>query len=490
VLICLSQAAAAADLLAVYEQAQTADPQIREANANRQATMQNKPQALATLLPQISATAGWDQNKFDGTSEQAQLITDGPQAGEIVVFSTSGVREPETETWALELRQSIFNWDNWVALMRADKQVAQAEVNYQAAQQDLIVRVSSRYFDVLAARDTLEAQQANLGAVTRQLEQAEKRFEVGLIAITDVQESRAERDNAAAAVISAKRQLATAEEFLREVTGERYATLEKPGDTLPLRTPEPSSEDRWVQVSMEQNLALTSSRIAANIARDDVRSAVSGYLPTIGLFASYGNQTTTTDQSFPPFPPTFPNERSVSLESDTDVTLIGVDFNWPIFSGGGTRASVKQQEFLWQAARERLERTSRETERQTRDAYLGVTSEISRVNALKQALESSRTALNATEAGYEVGTRTTVDVLVARRNLVQAFTNLSRSKYDYLLNILRLRQAAGTLDVTTLAEINGWLDETVDTVPTPFTSSERATPPTPAPPLAPAPAPR
>lgn len=128
---------------------------------------------------------------------------------------------------------------------------------------------------------------------------------------------------------------------------------------------------------------------------------------------------------------------------------------------------MRQQEYQWQAARQRLERTSRQTERQARDAFLGVTSEISRVNALKQALESSRTALQATEAGYEVGTRTTVDVLEARRNLVQALTNLSRSKYDYLLNVIQLRQAAGTLDKSALGEINGWLDLTVTTVPAP-----------------------
>lgn len=464
-LILLAQAAAAEDLLEVYGRALKADPQIREALALRRANREAKPQAIASLLPQLSGTAQYTDNKFEGTSDQAQVISEGPTAGEIAIFGTSGTREPETKSWSIELRQSVFRWEDWVALRRADKQVAQAEADYAAAEQDLIVRVSSAYFDVLAARDTLEAQQANLQAVSRQLDQAEKRFEVGLIAITDVQESRAARDNAAAAVIDAKRQLSSAEERLREVTGERYSTLDKPGDDLPLKSPAPANEDDWVRVAMEQNLALISSRLAADIARDDVRTAIGGHLPSLDLTASYGNQRTTTEQTFPPFPPNFPAERSVSLDNDTDATLIGLQLNVPLFSGGGTRSRVRQQEFLWQAARERLERTSRQTERQARDAYLGVTSEISRVNALKQALESSRTALQATEAGYEVGTRTTVDVLEARRNLVQARTNLSRSKYDYLLNVIRLRQAAGTLDTSALEEINGWLDQTVTTVP-------------------------
>ncbi len=462
-----AQAAAAEDLLAVYQRALTADPQIREADATRLAIRESKPQAIAALLPQVSGTAGYDKNKFEGTSDQAQIVGEGPDAGQITILGTSGTRKPETESWSLQLSQSLFRWENWMALRRADKSVAQAEADYAAAAQDLILRVSTTYFDVLAARDTLEAQQANLQAVSRQLDQAEKRFEVGLIAITDVQESRAARDNAAAAVIAAKRQLATAEEVLREVTGEKYATLDKPGDDLPLKNPIPASEDDWVRVAMDQNLALISSRLAADIARDDVRSAFGGHLPSIDLTASYGNQKTTTEQAFPPMPPNFPAERTIALDNDNDATLIGVQLTLPIFSGGGTRSRVRQQEFQWQAARQRLERTSRQTERQARDAFLGVTSEISRVNALKQALESSRTALQATEAGYEVGTRTTVDVLEARRNLVQAFTNLSRSKYDYLLNVIRLRQAAGTLDPTALEEINGWLDQTVTTVPAP-----------------------
>lgn len=476
-LLSFAQAAFAEDLLAVYQRALAADPQIREADATRLAARESKPQAIAALLPQLSGTAGYDQNKFEGTSDQAQIVGTGPNAGQISIFSTSGTREPETKSWSLDLRQSLFRWENWMALRRADKQVAQAEADYAAAQQDLILRVSTTYFDVLAARDTLEAQQVNLQAVARQLDQAEKRFEVGLIAITDVQESRAARDNAAAAVIAAKRQLATAEELLREVTGEKYATLDKPGDDLPLKNPAPANEDDWVRVAMDQNLALVSSRLAANIARDDVRAAFGGHLPSIDLTASYGNQKITTDQTFPPFPPNFPAPRSVALENDSDATLIGVQFTLPIFSGGGARSRVRQQEFLWQAARQRLERTSRQTEREARDAFLGVTSEISRVNALKQALESSRTALQATEAGYEVGTRTTVDVLEARRNLVQALTNLSRSKYDYLLNVIRLRQAAGTLDPSALEEINGWLDQTVTTEPAPPPAEPAATSP-------------
>lgn len=299
-LIAAAPLAGAEDLMTVYQQAVVQDPLIREADANRLANRESKPQAIATLLPQVGASANLDRNKFEGTSDQAQVLTEGAQAGTITILSTSGVREPETESWGVTLRQSVFRWENWVALKRADKTVAQSEADYAAAEQDLILRVSTAYFQVLAARDNLDAQQANLEAVNRQLEQAEKRFEVGLIAITDVQESRAARDNAAANVIAAKRQLATTEEQLREITGEKYSQLRKPGDDLPLRSPEPATEDEWVRISMEQNLALVSSRLAADIARDDVRSAFGGHLPSIDFTASYGNDSTTTAQTFPP----------------------------------------------------------------------------------------------------------------------------------------------------------------------------------------------
>jgi outer membrane protein len=311
---------------------------------------------------------------------------------------------------------------------------------------------------VLAAQDNVDAQESAFESIARQLEQAEKRFEVGLIAITDVQEAKAARDSAAASLIAAKRQLASTEELLREITAERFARLAKPADSMPLRTPEPATEQEWVQASLEQNLALISSRLAADIARDNVRSAFGGHLPSVDLVASRGN----TNQSATI---NFESGNVGERTSDSDDTSITLQVNVPIFAGGGTQSRVRQSEFQWMAARERLTRVTRQTERQARDAFLGVSSEISRVQALRQALESSQTALKATEAGYEVGTRTAVDVLDARRALVQAQTNYSRSRYDYILNVLRLRQAAGNLDRKALEEVNAWLSETAPATP-------------------------
>ena len=242
------------------------------------------------------------------------------------------------------------------------------------------------------------------------------------------------------------------EELLREITAEKYTVLSKPGDTMPLKSPEPADEAQWVERSMEQNLALVSSRLAADIARDNVRAAFGGHLPELDLVASKSN----TDQTSPI---KFSSGNVGTRTNDSDDTTYSLQLSVPIFSGGGTQSRVRQTEYQWQAARERLSRVSRQTERQARDAYLGVISEISRVNALRQALESSQTALKATEAGYEVGTRTAVDVLEARRSLAAAQTNYSRSRYDYMINVMRLRLASGTLDRATLEEINGWLTE-------------------------------
>jgi outer membrane protein len=446
-LIMAVSTAAAEDLKAVYERALTNDPQIREAEALRRATREAKPQAWAAILPQISGSASRTKAESEVEGQFPQEIV---QNGQTVVFNflSSSKSKPETDRWSLDLRQSLISWDNWVAIKRADRQVAQSEADYQAAEQQLILRVSEAYFNVLAAHDTVDAQASSLEA-----EQAEKRFEVGLIAITDVQEARAARDSAAAAVIAAKRQLASTEEFLREITAEKYRELAKPGDSMPLKSPEPQDEAQWVERSMEQNLALVSSRLAAEIARDNVRIAFGGHLPKLDLVASKSN----TDQTSPI---NFSSGNVGTRTNNSDDTSYALQVTMPLFSGGAAQSRVRQTEYQWQAARERLTRVSRQTERQARDAYLGVISEISRVNALRQALESSRTALKATEAGYEVGTRTAVDVLESRRALAVAETNYSRSRYDYILNVMRLRLASGTLDRSTLDEVNTWLTET------------------------------
>ncbi len=261
--------ASAADLLAIYQRALQNDPQLREAEAIRLAALESKPQALSALLPQLSGGGTVTHERDTGSQTITQPVSttpNGPVTLQIIPFD--GRTTTTTHRYGIDLKQNIFRWENWVALKRADAQVAQAEADYQAAQQDLIERVAQRYFDVLAAQDDLEAQQLALTSIKRQLEQAESRYAIGLIAVTDVEEARAAHDSGAAAVIAAKRTLASTQELLREITGDPFDSLARPIEPFELANPDPVSEDRWVDLALQQNLSLISSRLAADIARE------------------------------------------------------------------------------------------------------------------------------------------------------------------------------------------------------------------------------
>ena len=421
-----SVTANAESLLEVYQKALQSDPLIHEAEARRLASLEASPQARGLLLQQLNAGGSWTQGTRSGrTAFQVP--------GGIDVANT----ESETEAfgWGAELRQTIFRWDQVVGLKQANKFVAKAEIDFEAAQQDLIVRVVIRYFEVLGAEDRLTSIHADRVAIARQLEQATQRFEVGLIAITDVQESQAAHDQSVAAEIEAKRELATARGFLQEITGEYVSMLSAPEEGFPLQSPNPADEGSWIDLALGQNLSLVSSRFDEEIARDEISFRRTGHYPTIDLVANYqSSDTDVTNQTvdgvaFPDF------------EVDNTNDSIGIEFSLPIFAGGRTSSQVREAVYLHRASKEQLQRIARETERQTRDAYLGVLSEISRVNALEQAVKSSSTALEATQAGFEVGTRTIVDVLDSQRSLYIAITNFYQSRYTYIGNVLRLKLA-------------------------------------------------
>lgn len=442
----VSGLASADTLMQIYEKAMRSDPLIREAETNMLATQEGKPIARGALLPQVNARMNFSRGAADGSTT---TFLGGTQAERVV-----DSRDTDATNWNLELRQSVFRWDQWVRLSQAAKQSAQADVDYQSAQQDLVIRVADTYFRVLAAEDTLASEQAAKEAIGRQLEQAQKRFEVGLIAITDVQEAQAGYDQALAAEILAKRVLANQQELLRAIIDEAPPRLAKPVDNLPLKMPDPADENQWVDLAMQQNRSLISSQIGVEIAKDDVSVARTGHYPTLDFVASRDNRDNEGFSRSEVSPGvTQRNPTGTDLETDS----LSLQLAIPIFSGGSTSARVQQAVYQHRSSRERLERTARETERQTRDAYLGVITDISRVQALKQALESAKTALKATEAGYDVGTRTTVDVLDARRNVFTAETVYLRSRYDYLINGLRLKQAAGTLTTDDIAQIDALL---------------------------------
>jgi outer membrane protein len=428
----MALSAGATDLLQVYERALSADPLLQQAAATRLAIKETRTQAIIALLPiDLSANKYWDG-----------------VGGQTLTY-------PATANLSLGI--NLFSWSSWVALKAADATVAQGEANFLVAQQSLVQRVTSQYFAVLAAKDTLAAQESALQSVQIQLDQASQRYDVGLIAVTDVEIARASRDSTAAAVIAAKRTLATQQVLLRAITGESYASLAGPRDDMPLLSPDPTNENTWVNTAMEQNASLVASRMTAEIAHDGVLSAYGGHMPTIdvnvyrNLALEHGHFSS-------------PNEAEALLgalapETNNNDIIWTVGISVPIFSGGATQSKVRQARYTWDAAQAGLDYTSRQTEEQTRDSYQGVISQISQVQALKQAVQSSRVSLEANQAGYAAGIKTAVDVLTARELLVQAETNYAQAKYGYLNDIVSLRLAAGNLDRHTVELINGWLSE-------------------------------
>jgi outer membrane protein len=448
-LLLATRAGGAVDLETVYEQALVADPTMQQADALHMASRETRTQAILDMMP-LDTNVSKTWNGRNGDSAATPILGN------------------------LSLQVNLFSWNKWVALKQASSIVAQGEANYLAAQQDLILRVAQDYFAVLAAKDALAAQDSALQSVSRQLDQAERRFEVGLIAVTDVQIARAARDSAAAAVIAAKRTVANAEEQLRATTGQKYNQMSEPGDSMPLLTPEPASEDAWVSTALTQNASLIASRLAADIAHENYLAAIGGHLPTVNasVTRSWNLQDTNSPGTFIRTPGGDPTTNTLGFVNTNDL-LWTVGVTVPIFSAGATQSRVRQEKYLWNAGKSGYDRSLRQTEKLARDAYQGVISQIAQVGALKQAVESNRVSLQATEAGYEVGTKTAIDVLASREQLVQARTNYAQAKYGYLNNIIALRLAAGNLDRGTIRQINGWLVE--PSPPTPESGMPPAT---------------
>ncbi len=435
--------AQADDLLAIYHLALERDPQFAAAAAAQASTLEAVPQAKAAFLPTVTASAGLNVNHDTVIyGNAAALGPSGSVSGQSMTFPS--------HTFSINLTQPVYHREATIALHQSNARVTQANAEYAAARQDLMVRAAHSYFDVLAALDSLETAQSEQVAVGRQLDQSKQRFAVGIIALTDVQEAQASYDLAVAQAIAAENQVANAREALRQITGtepgDAFATL---GENLPLVTPEPADADHWAGVAVAQNLTLEAARHQLESARNQVDIQRSGHYPRVDA-VGYTNLQHLSGGS-------------IAGSTETDNTVIGLQISVPIFEGGLTSSRVRQAEADYTHARDLLEQQMRATVLAARKAYLGVIAGISRVKALKQAVVSNQSALQATDAGYQVGTRTIVDVLNAQRLLFAAERDYSQSRYDYVLNTLRLKQAAGQLNDTDLQAVNAWLGDHTET---------------------------
>ncbi|MGL4270421.1 MAG: outer membrane channel protein TolC [Plesiomonas sp.] len=425
----ISMSSYADSLLDIYQQAKINDPVLRKAAADRDGVVEQINQARASLLPQLNATgsADYSRSNFEFVNEQNQTAA------------------------KLNLTQSLYDRANWVRLTQSEKKASQAEVNYAAAQQNLILRVANAYFGVLRAQDNLTVILAEKKAVFRQLEQTKQRFDVGLVAITDVQDAQAQYDQVRASQITAQNDLDNSLENLREITGNLPNQINIL-DTKQFSTDMPLKIDQLMKEADAKNLNLMSARLGQELSREGVRLASSGHLPTLGLQGSVGVSDTNVTAG-------------PSVSTSGDSTSVGVVLSIPIYSGGRTSSEVRQAESGFISSSEALEQAYREIQKNVRAAHNNIVASISSIKANEQAVVSAKSALDATEAGYEVGTRTIVDVLNSTRSLYNTNRQLANARYDYLINTLNLQGAVGVLNESNIQILNRVLNTPSPIIP-------------------------
>ena len=425
--------AQAVDLVGAYQDALDFDPVLQAAEFRREATQENRKIARANLLPQLGASGRWNW----GTSETA---VPGLELDDSDI---------ETNNYSIDLRQSLYRQANYEALDVARGQISQADALYQSAYLDFLFRVSERYFLVLTRIDGVTFAEAEEKALKRQFEQAEQRFEVGLTAVTDVHEARASYDNARARAIVARNNLADAKEALFELTGEYYGAYDELQETLPLVEPDPVNAAQWVETALQNNPNVLAARAAVDVADANMRLARSGHFPTLDLVAGY-SQFTNEKYVYRDFI----NGIELTTDLQVDDTTVGVILDIPLYQGGRVSAQTRQARHLLDATAQDMDQVNNGVVRETQNAYRAVLAGIQEVQAFEQARISAESALEATQAGFEVGTRTIVDVLIAEQRNFQAQRDNSVARHAYILNHLRLKAVAGLLTAEDLSVVN------------------------------------
>ncbi|MBV7317053.1 outer membrane channel protein TolC [Shewanella sp. NIFS-20-20] len=434
----LSSASYAQDLLEVYQKALTNDPIVLQAQAQRDSLYSQIETSRAPLLPSLSANVGYGKSWTDVNNDNNATYNIGGFTGGVT------------------LNQVIYNHSAWVGLSLAEKSASQADASYASALQSLIIRVTNAYFDVLSAKDALVFQQAEVAAIGRQLEQTKQRFVVGLTAITDVHEAQAQYDLARAQEILAENTLQNSYQALQEITGIDYDSINLL-DTQRFSAvkPAPDSSNEWLKMAETNSIDLLIQRIAKEIATEQISLAKAGHLPSLNLNAGYN---TNYDRNG--------SNNAPGGLNDSGTANVGLQLSVPIFEGFKVSSQVDQAQFNFVNASEKLEQTYRATVKNIRNNFNNVDASISSIRAYEQTVISSESALKATQAGFEVGTRTIVDVLNSTRNLYNSKRQLSDARYSYIKSILALKQAAGTLTEADVVTINNGLSaDTTTTLP-------------------------
>ncbi len=421
----VSTTALADSLAQIYNQAKENDPTLLQAAANRDAAFESVNSSRSTLLPQINLVAGYDINS--GEINRASSIDN----------------DKNTFNAGINFSQELYQRSSWVNLDIAEKSARQLDSAYAAQQQALILRVATAYFDVLRAQDNLEFVQAEKAAVGRQLEQTKQRFEVGLSAITDVHDAQAQYDSVLADEVLAENSLTNSYEGLREITGQEHSNLNILDTDRFAASKSSVSADALVTEAEQKNLSLLAARISQDVAKDNISLASSGHLPSLTLDGGYN----------------FVDQSNSIDDFDSSNFNIGLNLVVPLYTGGNTTSLTKQAEFSYVAASQELEGTYREVVKNVRAFNNNISASIGALRAYEQTVVSAQSALEATEAGFDVGTRTIVDVLDSTRRLYDANKNLSNARYDYIISVLQLRQAVGTLSEQDILDIDAGLKQ-------------------------------
>ena len=420
--------AGAADLLETYHAAQAQDAVFAAARATHQAGQEKLPQGRSLLLPSVNLSAN---STFNNNSVQYNPT---------IPFFPSGTSRFNSHGYGINLTQPLFRQQNWVAYTEAGLQVAQADAQFRAAEQDLVVRAAQAYFDVLMAQDSVQLDEAQKTAISEQLEQAKRNFEVGTATITDTLEAQARYDLVNSQEIAAQSNLEVKKRTLQQLTNTMPGDLRQLGQQFKLETLQPVDVEKWVDEAQQHNPQVVVAQVAAELAEKEASRNRGGHYPTLDLVANYSKN--------------IANGGNLGVGSDSSDTAVGVQLNVPLFQGGAIQSRVREAEANHNRAGEELETARRNVVLQTRQAYLGVIDGMAQVKALQQALKSSESLLEASKLGQEVGVRTNLDVLNAQQQLYSTRRDLYQAEYNYLISQLRLKAAAGTLVEDDLARIN------------------------------------
>ncbi len=429
-------------LAEIYSLALESDHQLKADTAAYLAGKEALAQGRAGLLPQINAEGSYSESDEDSDSVRSFVFE-----GEVRSSATQGESDSETTSYSVSLTQPLFNMAAWFGYQQGKNLSNQAEAQFSADQQSLIIRVADAYFNVLRAIDNLETSIAEEKALSHQLEQTKQRFEVGLTAITDVHEAQAAYDSATATTLQARGNMGIAYEALEVLTGQPHSEVAPLKERFPVVSPEPAARHEWVAFALNNNYALKAAKFSAEAARQNAKVRASGHLPTLTGSLSYRDSDSDGTDT-----------QDLDFISDSEATTVALSLQVPIYSGGRTSSQRRQAHQQFMQSQELYNKAQRDTIQNARSLHLTVTTDVAQVKARKQAITSNKSALEATQAGYEVGTRNLVDVLVAQRNLYQAQRNFDNARYDYVINMLRLKEVAGNLTPEDIQQMNQWLD--------------------------------